>query len=231
MLIGTHSESLKAIQDRISAAAIRAGRDPRSVVLIAVGKGHPPEAIKAVHALGVRDFGESYVQEGIAKMAALGPLPGTQWHFIGRLQSNKTRPVAEHFDWVHGVDRADIARRLALQRPFHAPALNVCLQVRLADEPSKGGVSPQEAPALAAEVATMERLKLRGLMCLPPASQNVGELRGWFRRLRELQDSLNRSGLRLDTLSMGMSGDFETAIEEGATHVRIGTAIFGARPH
>ncbi len=233
MLIGTHSERLKAIQGRIAAAAGRAGRDPAAIVLVAVGKGHPVEAIEAVRALGATDFGESYAQEGIAKMdalrAAAGTWPRPCWHFIGRLQSNKTRVVAEHFDWVHGLDRAQIARRLSAQRPPHTPPLNICLQVRLEEEPSKGGTPPAEVPVLAEEVAGLERLRLRGLMCLPPHSEDPAAQRRWFRQMRELLEQLNRQGHALDTLSMGMSGDFEVAIEEGATHVRIGTGIFGAR--
>jgi hypothetical protein len=232
MLIGTHSERLAAIRGRIAAAAARAGRDPAAIVLIAVSKGHAAGAIEAVHALGVAHFGESYVQEGLEKMDALearGLPPRPCWHFIGRLQSNKTRAVAERFDWVAGVDRVQIARRLDAQRPAHAPPLNVCLQVRLGDEVTKAGVNVAELPVLAAEVAGLRRLRLRGLMCLPPPSTDTTAQRGWFRQLRQLLEGLNRQGYALDTLSMGMSGDFETAIEEGATQVRIGTGLFGER--
>jgi pyridoxal phosphate enzyme (YggS family) len=229
MLIGTHSERLEGLRARISDAATRAGRDPASVTLIAVGKGHPAPTLKTAHASGIADFGESYVQEAIGKMDTLGDLPGVRWHFIGRLQSNKTRPVAERFQWVHGVDRLQIARRLSEQRSFHAPPLNVCLQVQVADESTKGGVTPAELPALAHAVAALDRLKLRGLMCLPPESQNPDMQRSWFRQLRLLLEALNAQGLGLDTLSMGMSGDFEAAIAEGATHIRIGTALFGER--
>ena len=161
-------------------------------------------------------------------MDALGELPLT-WHFIGRLQANKTRHVAERFAWVHGLDRLKIAERLAAQRPFHAPALNVCIQVNLAGEESKGGVPAPEVPALAAAVAALPRLALRGLMCIPPEETDPRRQREWFARLRALRDSLNAGGLSLDTLSMGMSGDFEAAIQEGATLVRVGTAIFGPR--
>ena len=168
------------------------------------------------------------MQEALAKMQALADLPLT-WHFIGPLQANKTRPVAERFQWVHSVDRAKIARRLSAQRPHYAPPLNVCLQVHLGDEPSKSGVEPAELPALAAEVAALPRLALRGLMCVPPPEADVARQRHWFAELRRLRDALAAAGHRLDVLSMGMSADFEAAIAEGATHVRVGTAIFGAR--
>jgi pyridoxal phosphate enzyme (YggS family) len=153
-----------------------------------------------------------------------------RWHFIGHLQANKTRLVAEHFAWVHSVDRLPIARRLSSQRPFHAPPLNVCLQVKLVDEPAKAGVAPAQLQALADEVAALDRLRLRGLMCLPPATDDIAQQRGWFAQLRALQSGLNNQGHTLDVLSMGMSGDYGAAVQEGATHVRIGTAIFGERP-
>ncbi|MGH8179437.1 MAG: YggS family pyridoxal phosphate-dependent enzyme, partial [Steroidobacteraceae bacterium] len=172
--------------------------------------------------------GESYLAEALGKMEALGDLPLT-WHFVGRLQANKTRQVAERFAWVHGVDRLKIAERLAAQRPYHAPPLNICIQVSLAQEASKGGAPAPEVAALAAAVAALPRLTLRGLMCIPPEESDPGHQREWFARLRALRDSLNRGGLALDTLSMGMSGDFEAAIQEGATLVRIGTALFGPR--
>src|SRR5262249_18964951 len=152
------------------------------------------------------------------------------WHFIGRLQANKTRPVAEAFDWVHALDRLKIAERLSAQRPFHAPPLNVCLQVNLAGEASKGGVTPAELPGLAAPVARLPRLALRGLMCIPPEESDPQRQRAWFAQLRGLREQLQATGLALDTLSMGMSGDFEAAIAEGATIVRVGTALFGPRP-
>jgi len=177
---------------------------------------------------GVTDFGENYVQEAIAKIDALAPL-GVRWHFIGGLQSNKTRPVAERFDWVHSVDRLSIARRLSNQRPFHAPALNICLQVALVSEPTKGGVDPAGLAELAQRTAELPRIRLRGLMCIPPPQPDVSSERAVFSRLRRLLEELNSRGLGLDTLSMGMSADFESAIAEGATHVRIGTAIFGSR--
>jgi hypothetical protein len=219
---------LAAIRSRIAAAAASAGRNVDSVTLLAVSKGQPPELVRAAATAGQADIGESYLAEALGKMDALGDLAVT-WHFIGRLQANKTRPVAERFAWVHGLDRLKIAERLAAQRPFHAPALNVCIQVNLAGEASKGGVPTPEVPALAAAVAALPRLALRGLMCIPPEETDPGRQREWFARLRALRDSLNAGGLSLDTLSMGMSGDFEAAIQEGATLIRIGSAIFGDR--
>ncbi|HEV2269597.1 MAG TPA: YggS family pyridoxal phosphate-dependent enzyme [Steroidobacteraceae bacterium] len=221
-------ERLAALRARMAAAAAAAGRNVDSVTLLAVSKGQPPELIRAAAAAGLSDVGESYLTEALAKLEALGDLPLT-WHFVGRLQANKTRQVAEHFAWVHGVDRLKIAERLAAQRPYHAPALNVCIQVNLAGEASKGGVPAAEAPALAAAVAALPRLALRGLMCIPPEETDPRRQRAWFASLRMLKDSLNTGSLSLDTLSMGMSGDFEAAIQEGATLVRIGTALFGPR--
>ncbi len=221
-------ERIDARRARMAAAAASAGRNVDSVTLLAVSKGQPAELIRAAAAAGVTDIGESYVAEALAKMETLADLPLT-WHFIGRLQANKTRPVAERFAWVHGLDRLKIAERLCAQRPYHAPALNVCIQVSLGDEASKGGVPSPEVPALAAAVAALPRLALRGLMCIPPEEADPARQRGWFARLRTLRDSLNAAGLRLDALSMGMSGDFEAAIQEGATLVRIGTALFGPR--
>jgi PLP dependent protein len=221
-------EHIAALRARMAAAAVIAGRNADSVTLLAVSKGHPPELIRAAVAAGLVDIGESYLPEALAKMDALADLPLT-WHFIGRLQANKTRHVAERFAWVHGLDRLKIAERLAAQRPYHAPALNVCIQVNLAGEESKGGVAIPEVPGLAAAVAALPRLALRGLMCIPPEETDPRRQRAWFARLRALRDSLNAGGLSLDTLSMGMSGDFEAAIQEGATLVRIGTAIFGPR--
>lgn len=222
-------ERVRALRGRMAAAAAAAGRNVDSVTLLAVSKGQPAGLIRSAAAAGVADIGESYLGEALEKMQALGDLPLT-WHFIGRLQANKTRQVAEHFAWVHGVDRLKIAERLAAQRPFHAPALNVCIQVSLADEPAKGGVPAAELPGLAAAVAALPRLALRGLMCIPPAEADPARQRAWFARLRTLRDALSAGGLRLDTLSMGMSGDFEAAIREGATIVRLGTALFGPRP-
>jgi PLP dependent protein len=222
-------ERIDGVRARIAAAAASAGRNADSVTLLAVSKGQPAPLIRAAAAEGVRDIGESYLGEALGKMEALADLPLT-WHFIGKLQANKTRQVAERFDWVHGLDRVKIAERLSAQRPYHAPALNVCIQVNLAGEASKGGVAAAEAPALAAAAAAQPRLMLRGLMCIPPEETDPRRQREWFARLRALEDSLNAGGLALDTLSMGMSGDFESAIQEGATVVRIGTALFGPRP-
>jgi pyridoxal phosphate enzyme (YggS family) len=222
-------ERIAGLRARMAAAAASVGRNVDSVTLLAVSKGQPVEAIRAAAAAGLTDIGESYLDEALGKMEALGDLPLT-WHFIGRLQANKTRHVAERFAWVHGLDRLKIAERLAAQRPYHAPALNVCIQVNLAGEATKGGVSAAEAPALAAAVAALPRLALRGLMCIPPEETDPKRQREWFAGLRALRDSLNAGGLGLDTLSMGMSGDFEAAIQEGATLVRIGTALFGPRP-
>jgi pyridoxal phosphate enzyme (YggS family) len=229
MLMGPQNlpEQVRIVRNRISSAAAAAMRNVDSVTLLAVSKAQPANKVRAVAQLGVRDFGESYVQEGLDKIEALRDLSLT-WHFIGRLQANKTRPVAASFDWVHGVDRLKIAERLSEQRPFHAPPLNVCLQVNIAGEASKGGVTTAELPALATAVAALPRLKLRGLMCIPPDEDDP--TRHWFASTRRLLEALNAAGAKLDTLSMGMSGDFESAILEGATLVRIGTALFGSRP-
>jgi pyridoxal phosphate enzyme (YggS family) len=198
--------------------------------LLAVSKLQPASMVRQAAAAGQVDFGENYVQEGCDKVAALADVPGLQWHFIGQLQGNKTREVAENFHWVHTVDRSRVAARLSAQRPAHLPPLQVLLQVRLADEPGKGGVTPIETAALAASVAALPRLQLRGLMCIPPPVADFEEQRRPFRQLRELLQSLQAAGYALDTLSMGMSDDLEAAILEGATIVRVGTAIFGRRP-
>ncbi|MBV8144051.1 MAG: YggS family pyridoxal phosphate-dependent enzyme [Gammaproteobacteria bacterium] len=220
---------LREVRARIAQAAAAAGRSAQSVTLLAVGKAQPLELLAAAADCGVADFGESYLQEALAKIAALQARALT-WHFIGRIQANKTRPIAETFAWVHALDRLRVAERLAAQRSAHAPPLNVCLQVNVAAEASKGGVLPAELPALAAAVARLPRLTLRGLMCIPPEESEPARQRAWFARLRVLRDELNAAGHRLDTLSMGMSGDFESAIREGATIVRLGTLLFGARP-
>ena len=196
--------------------------------MVAVSKTQPAEAVQALAALGQRDFGENYLQEALPKIEALRPL-GLVWHFIGQLQSNKTRPVAEHFDWVHTVDRVKLAERLAAQRPFHAPPLQVCVQVRLEDEPGKGGATVAELPAVLAAVAAAPRLTLRGLMAIPPAETQPAAQRRWFAALAALLVASRAAHPGLDTLSMGMSGDLEAAVAEGATMVRIGTALFGER--
>lgn len=220
--------NLTTVQARISAACAACGRPPESVALLAVSKTWPAESVRQVAALGQRTFGENYVQEGVDKIAALADL-NLEWHFIGPLQSNKTRPVAEHFQWVHSIDRLKIAQRLSEQRPEHLPPLQVCVQVNVSGEASKSGCAPEEAESLAKAVAVLPRLQLRGLMAIPEPTEDEALLRSRFALLRGLLDRLNAQGLALDTLSMGMSHDLETAIAEGATLVRIGTAIFGAR--
>ena len=222
-------ERVRSVRAEIAAAAASAGRSVSDITLLAVSKAQPAEAVRAAFAAGLTDFGESYLNEALEKFEALEDLPLT-WHFIGRLQANKTRPIAERFQWVHGVDRLQIAERLAQQRPVHAPPLNICLQVNLAGESTKAGVTPAELPALAAAVAALARVRLRGLMCIPPPQSDPAGQRAWFAQLRRLRDGLNAEGAALDTLSMGMSSDFPTAILEGSTIVRVGTALFGARP-
>ncbi len=221
-------ERLAAVRARIEAAARRAGRDPAGVRLLAVSKQQPVEAIAAAADAGQREFGENYVREGVPKIEALRGRP-LSWHFIGQLQANKSREVAEHFQWVHTVDRERIATRLDAQRPHYAAPLDVLLQVRLGDEPGKGGVDPGDLPRLAEFVAGLPRLRLRGLMCLPPPATEETAQRAPFARLRGLLEDLNARGHTLDTLSMGMSADLEAAVLEGATIVRIGTAVFGPR--
>lgn len=231
MLIGPQNlaENLRAVRARVAAAAAECGRSADSVTILAASKSQPLPVVQAAARAGVEHFGESYLNEALEKIDALGAR-GLTWHFIGQIQSNKTRPIAERFAWVHGVDRLRIAERLSSQRPYHAAPLNVCIQVNLAGEPGKGGVAPQEARGLADAVAALPRLALRGLMCLPPQEQRIDAQRRWFRELRRLFEALNAAGAGLDTLSMGMSGDFEAAVLEGATLVRIGTALFGPRP-
>jgi pyridoxal phosphate enzyme (YggS family) len=219
---------LAAVRVRIAEAAQRAGRNPAEVRLLAVSKAQPPAAIEAAWMAGQTAFGESYLQEALSKQTALaGRKIG--WHFIGPLQANKTRAVAEHFDWVHSVDRERIARRLAEQRPRHLPPLNICIQVNISGEASKSGVLPAHLPALADALRQLEHVRLRGLMAIPAATHDTLAQRRPFRQLRELQEMLQARGHTFDTLSMGMSDDLEAAIAEGATLVRIGTAIFGAR--
>jgi PLP dependent protein len=223
------AQRLLEVRERMARAAQAAGRNAQSVTLLAVSKAQPPQAVAAAAELGLHDFGESYLNEALQKVAALQESALT-WHFVGRLQANKTRPIAENFAWVHALDRLKIAERLAAQRPFHAPPLNVCLQVNLGGEASKGGVTPAQLGPLAQAVARLPRLKLRGLMCLPPPETDAARQRHWFGELRGLRDGLNAQGAQLDTLSMGMSDDFEAAIAEGSTLVRLGTVLFGPRP-
>ncbi|MEW5879213.1 MAG: YggS family pyridoxal phosphate-dependent enzyme [Pseudomonadota bacterium] len=224
--------ALARVHERISAAARAAGRDPGEIALLAVSKAFPAEAVIAAARAGQRRFGESYVQEAVDKIAqvrALAPDLALEWHFIGPIQSNKTRLIAEHFDWVHSVDRLKIAQRLSQQRPADRPPLQVLIQVNVSGEASKRGVAPAEAGTLAQAVAQLPRLRLRGLMAIPEPEQERERQRAPFARLRELLERLRREGLAVDTLSMGMSADLEAAIAEGATIVRVGTAIFGER--
>jgi len=225
------SRALAEVGARLAAAEAAAGRPAASVTLLSVSKTFPEAALREAYAAGARQFGENYVQELTAKAAALADLPDLVWHFIGPLQSNKTRPVAELAHWVHSVDRLKIAERLAAQRPAHLPALNVCLQVNVSGEASKSGCTPDELPALARAVAALPQLALRGLMCIPEPTPDTASLAEQFALLRRLKEQLVAEGLVLDTLSMGMSADLETAVAEGATLVRVGTAIFGARDY
>ena len=224
----TIAANLQAVRARIAAACIGAGRAADSVQLLAVSKTWPAASVREAVAAGQRAFGENYVQEAVTKAAELGDA-GLEWHFIGPLQGNKTRLVAENFAWVHSVERLKIAERLAAQRPPKLPALQVCLQVNISGEVSKSGCSPHELPDLARAVAVLPGLRLRGLMAIPEPGDDVRLQRSRFALLRELRDRLATEGLALDTLSMGMSHDLEAAILEGATIVRIGTAIFGQR--
>ena len=224
--------NLAAVHARIAEAARGAGRAPDSIRLLAVSKTFPAEDVRTAFAAGQRAFGENYVQESLAKIEALADLRSAlEWHFIGPLQSNKTRPVAEHFDWVHSVDRLKIAQRLSEQRPDALPPLNVCLQINVSGEASKSGVAPAEAPALARAIAALPRLRLRGLMSIPEPADELEAQRPPHRMLRTLFETLVADGVELDTLSMGMSSDLEAAVLEGATIVRIGTAIFGKRDY
>jgi pyridoxal phosphate enzyme (YggS family) len=228
----TIREQLQTVRHRLGSACEEAGRRPESIKLLAVSKTRPAEAVRAAQAAGQVDFGENYVSEALEKMQALADLRGRiHWHLIGPLQANKTRSVAEAFDWVHSVDRLRIAQRLSEQRPAHLAPLQLCLQVNISGEASKSGVTPADLPALAVAVSRLPRLHLRGLMAIPAPAQGLAAQRAPLAALRGLLEALkNQSGLRLDTLSMGMSADLEAAVLEGATLVRIGTAIFGSRP-
>ncbi len=209
-------------------AAEEAGRDVRSITLLAVSKGQSLEQIRTALDLGLTEFGENYLDEALPKIAALEG-SAASWHFIGRMQANKTRAIAGHFSWVHGVDRLRVAERLSAQRPFDSPALNVCVQVHIADDPAKGGVEAAELPELLRAIAQLPRLQLRGLMCMLPYDMQPAAQHAVFAQLARLAQQARADGLPLDTLSMGMSADFEAAIAEGATIVRIGTALFGDR--
>lgn len=225
--MSTIAENIAKVRARIREAAQAFGRESAEIGLLAVSKTKPAPAIREAFAAGIADFGENYLQEALAKQDLLQDLP-LHWHFIGPIQSNKTRALAERFDWVHAVDRLKIAERLSAQRPDSLPPLQVCLQVNVSGEASKSGCAPEELPALAAAVARLPRVRLRGLMAIPEPTDDPAEQRAAFARLRQLRDDL---GMDLDTLSMGMSHDLEAAIAEGATWVRIGTALFGARDY
>ncbi|MBA1273681.1 YggS family pyridoxal phosphate-dependent enzyme [Stutzerimonas azotifigens] len=225
--MSTIATNIAKVGARIREAAQASTREAESVGLLAVSKTQPAEAIREAFDAGLRDFGENYLQEALEKQADLADLP-LRWHFIGPIQSNKTKAIAEHFDWVHSVDRLKIAQRLSEQRPDALGPLNICIQVNVSGEASKSGCSPEAVAALAETIATLPRLRLRGLMTIPAPTENPVEQRQAFARLRRLKETL---GADLDTLSMGMSQDLEAAIAEGATWVRIGTALFGAREY
>ncbi|WP_434609038.1 YggS family pyridoxal phosphate-dependent enzyme [Pseudomonas sp. D2-30] len=223
----TIADNIAQVRSRIHAAEQAARRAGHSVHLLAVSKTKPAQALREAYAAGLRDFGENYLQEALGKQAELTDLP-LIWHFIGPIQSNKTRAIAEHFDWVHSVDRLKIAQRLSEQRPAELPPLNICIQVNVSGEASKSGCAPADLPALASAISTLPRLTLRGLMAIPEPTDNRAEQDAAFAAVQRLQASLD---LPLDTLSMGMSHDLESAIAQGATWVRIGTALFGVRDY
>lgn len=225
--MSTIAANISTLDTRIRAAAATAQRDPATIGLLAVSKTKPAAALREAYAAGLCDFGENYLQEALGKQAELADLP-LCWHFIGPIQSNKTRAIAENFAWVHSVDRLKIAQRLSEQRPADLPPLNICIQVNVSGEASKSGCAPEDLPALATAISALPRLKLRGLMAIPEPTEDRAAQSAAFATVRNLQNSLN---LPLDTLSMGMSHDLEAAIEQGATWVRIGTALFGARDY
>ena len=222
------AQSLEEIRNRVTVLERRYGRTPGAVRVLAVSKTKPPEAVRAAAEIGQREFGENHVQDALTKLDALADMD-LVWHFIGPIQSNKTRVIAARFHWVHSIDRAKIARRLNEQRPDDLPPLEVCIQVNLSGETSKSGVEPQQVKELAEVLSELPRLRLRGLMTLPRPCDELEDQRRPFAALRGILETLNARGLALDTLSMGMTNDMEAAIAEGATIVRIGTAIFGAR--
>lgn len=225
--MSTIAKNIAKVATRIREAAQAAGRAPETVGLLAVSKTQPAAAIREAHEAGLLDFGENYLQEALEKQAELADLP-LVWHFIGPIQSNKTKPIAEHFDWVHSVDRLKIAQRLSDQRPAELPPLNICLQVNVSGEASKSGCSPKDVAELARTITALPRLRLRGLMAIPEPTDDPVEQHAAFARVRQLQQQIDAE---LDCLSMGMSQDLEAAIAEGATWVRIGTALFGARAY
>lgn len=226
--MSTIAERARALLEEIARLEARHGRAPGSVTLVGISKTHAAASVREAHGAGLSQFGESYVQEALPKIEALADLPLT-WHFVGRIQGNKTAEIAAGFDWVHGIDRLRIARRLSEQRPAELPPLDCCIEVNLSGEASKGGAAPQDLPALAAAVAALPRLRLRGLMTLPAPAAGLDAQRLPFARLARCLAGLRRDIPGLDTLSMGMSDDMEAAIAEGATLVRIGTALFGPR--
>ncbi|MFC6337043.1 YggS family pyridoxal phosphate-dependent enzyme [Pseudomonas sp. CCM 7891] len=225
--MSTIADNISLVSDRIRAAAQAVQRDANSIHLLAVSKTKPAHAVREAYAAGMRDFGENYLQEALGKQLELTDLP-LSWHFIGPIQSNKTRAIAENFAWVHSVDRLKIAQRLSEQRPADLPTLNICIQVNVSGEASKSGCTPADLPALAKAICALPRLRLRGLMAIPEPTEDRAAQDEAFATVRDLQTSLN---LSLDTLSMGMSHDLESAIAQGATWVRIGTALFGARDY
>lgn len=225
--MSTIADNILQVSSRIQAATQAANRSEDSVQLLAVSKTKPAQALREAYAAGLRNFGENYLQEALGKQLELADLP-LIWHFIGPIQSNKTRSIAEHFAWVHSVDRLKIAQRLSEQRPADLPPLNICIQVNVSGEASKSGCTPQDLPALAQAISVLPRLKLRGLMAIPEPTEDRAEQDAAFAAVQKLQASLD---LPLDTLSMGMSHDLESAIAQGATWVRIGTALFGARDY
>lgn len=227
-IMDTIGKRWQAIRTAIDAAALDAGRTPDSVSLLAVSKAHPASTIRELHTFGQRRFGENYLQEALAKQAELQGL-GIEWHFIGPIQSNKTQPIAQHFDWVHSVDRAKIADRLNTARGNTLPPLQVCIQVNISEEHSKSGTNAAEAASLAEHIRQLPNLRLRGLMAIPAPASDPAEQQAQFHAVRKIYDHLLAAGHALDTLSMGMSEDFPAAIREGATIVRVGSAIFGAR--
>ncbi len=232
MIMSTIEQNLQAVRGSIAQAADEAQRPAQDVTLLAVSKTFGADAVLQAVQAGQTAFGENYLQEALDKMAAVQaalPQGGLSWHFIGPIQSNKTRPIAEHFDWVHTVEREKIAVRLSEQRPEGLPDLNICLQVNISGETSKSGVTLAELPALARAVAQLPRLRLRGLMAIPEPETDLVRQRAAFARLRALYEQLRAEGLALDTLSMGMSADLSAAVLEGATIVRVGSAIFGSR--
>ena len=234
MIMSTIAQNMQAVEAGIVAAANAAGRNPANVQLLAVSKTFPPEAVLEAVAAGQRAFAENYLQEALDKMTSVSAaLPGAdiEWHFIGPIQSNKTRPIAANFDWVHTVERLKIAQRLAEQRPPERGALNICLQVNISGEASKSGVRPEDLPELARQVQLLPQLRLRGLMAIPEPETQYDKQRAAFAQLRRLYEDLNRQAMALDTLSMGMSADLAAAVAEGATIVRVGSAVFGARKY